>query len=177
MAVSSLSSVNTKIDENVLRNIIGHADDLLGFLEKASVDTSTEQQPYKYYVSADLNQRLNQCSEQEIVRDLGFLVKQMDCILALFKRYLGMNISTPAADNTAVPPAEEEHLSLLHAALDYCLEVVKDGEDVAFKRYETAPPNTMRNCGQANRLIVTSAASIPFHDLTRTIYKLWSTSS
>jgi hypothetical protein len=42
MAVSSLSIVNTKTDENVLRdNIIGHADDLLGFLEKASVDTST----------------------------------------------------------------------------------------------------------------------------------------
>jgi hypothetical protein len=111
------------------------------------------------------------------VRDLRLLVKQMDCILALFKRYLGMNISTPAADITAVPPAEEEYLLLLHAALDYCLEAVKDEEDVAFKQYETPPPNTMRNCGQANRRRVTSAASIPFHDRMRTIYNLWSTST
>jgi hypothetical protein len=111
------------------------------------------------------------------VRGLGLLVKQMDCILALFKRYLGINISTPGADITAVPSAEEEYLSLLHAALDYCLEAVKDGEDVAFKQDATPPPNTMRNCGQANRRIVTSAASIPFHDREKTIYNLWSTST
>jgi hypothetical protein len=96
------------------------------------------------------------------VRDLGLLVKQMDSILALFKGYLGMNISTPGADITAVPSAEEEYLSLLHAALDYCVDAVKDGEDVAFKQYVTPPPNTMRNCGQANHRIVTSTASIPF---------------
>ncbi|CCX31990.1 Protein of unknown function [Pyronema omphalodes CBS 100304] len=126
MAASSLSSVNTKIDKNILRdNISGHADNLLGFHQNASVDASTEQQLYKDSVSTDLNQRLNQCSEQESVRDLRLLVKQMDCILALLQRYPKMNISTPATDITAVPPPEEEYLSLLHAALDYYLTAIE----------------------------------------------------
>jgi hypothetical protein len=47
------------------------------------------------------------------MRDVRLLVKQMDCILAMFKWYRGMNICTPAADVTAIPPAQQEYLLLL----------------------------------------------------------------
>jgi hypothetical protein len=104
---------------NCLPNAIIHCALNIGdFLDKADINTLTRLLPFDNARFRSLNHRLNQFPDQESARGLGLLATQMDCILALFKWYPGMNMSIQATYNE-VELLPEENLSFLSAVLQH----------------------------------------------------------